>query len=1007
MRDLSVPFPQELSTRQRWIWFVLPALLLCVTSAVQGQDIFINPKFPIRGTNGSVLSPPHVEQTNECSTHVYVDSFVPHATIRVFLNGPTLIGGPIAPEFGFAAIQFTQALHVGDTITATQTVNGVTSAPSAGMIVTPMPSSLPAPNIHPPIYACGQVVPVHGLVPGVNVEVEDVTSGTPIGNGGTPNDWGSDWDPVVTAALVAGHQVRAVQSACTGIKSPPSAPETVAPEPSPLLAPVLETPIVGNDAITAHGLYTGALLQAFDHTTSIGSGLATGDANWMHVAPPISATASISAEQTLCHHSPQSPPQTPTNRIPPPQLLGPICPRQSAAFVRDSTIDATLVLLKNGVIVGYGGAAPGDVPIDIAPPATFAIGDTVQVAEYIANNIVFSNKVVVGCTDVTTYHNDSQRTGWNPEEKTLTPANVTPTTFGRIVTVALDDQVDTQPLVVTAQSIQNMGTHSVVYVATENNTIYAIDAWTGDILKQRHIADPVPMPLGCDNNGPNVGINGTGTIDRRRRALYVVVYKLVNGNPTHELHALNLANLAELPGSPVTVTKVLSLQNGNTWTLNSKYQRQRPALLESGGSIYAGFGSFCDFDATHSRGLVLGWKTSLIALGNGDLTNRLPTAPSNQDCTWSGNHPCFLSSVWMSGYGLAADRTGSIYFTTGNTASTTYNSTFNFGESVLKVSANLTLPPSDLFTPSNVNGLDTGDTDYGSGGAMVLPDQPGQFPHVLVAAGKDGRLFVLNRDSMGGLHNPDLPNHVDIGDCWCGPSYFNTLSGSRVVSSGGDTVQLWSLATANSRPALAPVASGDPLNSTGQDGGFFTSVSSNGTVANTAIVWAVGRPTGSDNHVTLYALNATPSGSALPLLWHAPAGFWPNTGGNANIVPTVANGRVYVASDQQLQIFGLVPRRFKRSTGEFKVPLKEMRAGTGPQFWGTVRSAGDSKLVLELRSGKALEVDISQAIKDGRAAMPQVGQPALVRGSMDNGVFRANFILRAKGRSTWGEDREN
>src|SRR5690348_7282124 len=164
MCDLS--FHQKLCSSQTLIWFMVLTLLLSFASAAQAQELFINPKFPIRGTNGTVLSPPHVEQANECSTHVYVDSFVPHATIKVFLNGPTLIGGPVAPEFGFAAIQLTQALHVGDTITATQTVNGVTSASSSVMVVAPLPSSLPSPNIHPPIYACGQVAPVHGLVTG-------------------------------------------------------------------------------------------------------------------------------------------------------------------------------------------------------------------------------------------------------------------------------------------------------------------------------------------------------------------------------------------------------------------------------------------------------------------------------------------------------------------------------------------------------------------------------------------------------------------------------------------------------------------------------------------------------------------------------------------------------------------------------------------------------------------------------------------------------------------------
>jgi len=322
--------------------------------------------------------------------------------------------------------------------------------------------------------------------------------------------------------------------------------------------------------------------------------------------------------------------------------------------------------------------------------------------------------------------------------------------------------------------------------------------------------------------------------------------------------------------------------------------------------------------------------------------------------------------------------------------------------------------PIQLFTPSDHDSLDTNDNDLGSGGLMVVPDQPGKFPHLALAAGKDGNLFVLNRDNMGGLHTPDIPQSVAIGGCWCGPSYFDTTSGPRIVSSGGSQAQLWSLTTVSSPPAptLSLVASGQALEASGHDPGFFTSVSSQGTDANTAIIWAVGRAAGSDNHMTLYAFNATPSGGSLPLLWSDVAGFWPSTNANNNIVPTVANGRVYVASNQQLQIFGLVsPRRRGRFTGEFvNAQLKAaapVPGPSGPQFWGTVKSIDGNRLVLELRSGSLLQVDVSAAIKAGRASLVPVGRSANVKGRMGaDGVFMANVLIRAKGRSLWGEDRE-
>ena len=204
-------------------------------------------------------------------------------------------------------------------------------------------------------------------------------------------------------------------------------------------------------------------------------------------------------------------------------------------------------------------------------------------------------------TSVVTYHNNPQRTGWNSTETTLTPAIVA-SSFGNLAIVPLDDQVDTQPLVVPNQTIQGAGVHTVVYVTTEGNTVYAIDSNTGAILKSRNLGVPVPKPLGCANNGPNVGINGTGTIDTATSTLYVLAY--INGpsGPIYQLHALDLATLADHSGSPITVTATQMLQGGSSYAFNPSVQRQRPGLLEANGRIYAGFGSFCDFSASQSRG---------------------------------------------------------------------------------------------------------------------------------------------------------------------------------------------------------------------------------------------------------------------------------------------------------------------------------------------------------------------------------------------------------------------
>jgi hypothetical protein len=961
-------------------------------STLSSAHVQINDRWPIRGPKGPNLSPPHVEPTNQCSQSVYINSFIPKATLRVFRSG-ALIGGPFVTQFGFADVPVTGALHVGDSITATQQVNGVTSAQSAPMIVGKMPTTLPTPAVDSKIYACGRVVPVHNLVPGVKVEVTDLTTTSALGSGATPNLWGSDWDPVGTPSLAKGHQISATQSACTGVHSAPAPAVNVLPEPAPVNPPALDTPIVGNDAVTAHDLYTGAILKAYQPGV-IGEGGATGDTNWMGVSPPIKPAPDVTADQTLCHHSPQSPPVTPTTHIPAPVLVGPICPGKGAAFVRESTIDATLVLLVNNVIVGYGGAAPGDVPLDLAPPNVFKQGNSVQVVEYIGSNVVFSNKVIVGCTNVVTYHNDNMRTGWNPSENTLTTANVRPATFGLVATVPMDDRIDTQPLVVTNQLIPGQGIHTVVYIETESNTIYAVDSWSGAILKSVSLGPPVPRPLGCMDSGPNVGINSTPTIDVKRRSMFVIAYTLVNGNPAYRLHELDLGTLQDKAGSPVSITASHNFSNGNSFSFHPESQRQRPALLEANGTIYAGFGSFCDWNADTSRGWLLGWSVGThAALPANELTDTQPTDPDS----------FFLSSIWMSGYGLAAGTAGDLFFVTGNSDDKTYDGVTNIQESVVRLKSNLT-SVLDLFTPSDVSGLDQGDTDYGSGGVMALPDQPGNMPHVAVAAGKEGNLFILNRDSMGGFHSPDIPKSVSAGACWCGPSFFNGSDGiGRVVTSGGTSAITWKF-----DPATSPVLQQDGIANgiPSVDGtGFFTAVSSNGTTSGSAIIWAVGRPSNGSTQIEAFAFDAAASGGNLTQIWKGNAGLWPanepDSGSLAYLVPTVANGRLYVPGFKRLSIFGLRSLRgFPKRMEALDFPPPEHMKRTSPEgnlYWGTIRTVEGDRITLELRTGKTVSVDLSEAIKRQTAIKPIAGRKVVINGSIDeNGVLKAQTLGRAR-----------
>jgi hypothetical protein len=513
--------------------------------------------------------------------------------------------------------------------------------------------------------------------------------------------------------------------------------------------------------------------------------------------------------------------------------------------------------------------------------------------------LLLISSLAVAQTAVTTYHSDNFRTGWNSTETVLTPANVATSSFGLLTKVTLDDQVDAQPLVVPGVNItagNNQGTHDVVYIATGNDTIYAIDANAGTILLTQSLGSPVHMPLGCNNNGPNVGVDSTPVIDVATNTLYVMAYTQDSTGPAYRIHALDLGSLTDKM-TPTVVAASHTLTNGTTFKFNAKYQRQRPGLLMANGNIYAGFGSFCDYSANLSRGWVLGWNASTLApLTANQLNDTQATSPNT----------FFLSSIWMSGYGLTADDSGNILFVTGNSDSNTYDGVSNIQESVVKLSSDLTTVLS-VFTPSNQASLDGGDVDFGSGGVLVLPDQTGSTPHLAVAAGKFGSMYFMNEDSLGGYSTTknNVLGTYQVGGCWCGESYFvDPKDGAaRVVSSGGEQVIVWKLQTSPA-PKLTGVTHSTALPSGTQDPGFFTTVSSNGN--SNPIIWALSRPVSKQqDQVALYAFNPEATGTTMTKLFTSAAGVWPNVTGNSNTVPVVANGKVYVATNKILAIFGL------------------------------------------------------------------------------------------------------
>jgi hypothetical protein len=598
---------------------------------------------------------------------------------------------------------------------------------------------------------------------------------------------------------------------------------------------------------------------------------------------------------------------------------------------------------------------------------------------------------------VTTHHYDTLRSGWNQNEWRLTAAKF-PAKFGVLHTVALDDQVDAQPLLVPNENIAG-ATHNVVYTVTENNSVYAIDADTGVILLQRNLGPPVQWPLSCGNNGVNVGINGTPVIDLDLGEMFVISY--VNGlSPSYQLHALNLTTLADqVP--PVTVAATQALTDGSTFAFDATYQRQRPALLESNGVIYAGFGSYCDYDANVSRGWVLGWRASNLApLAHAELNDTQATSQSD----------FFLSSVWMSGSGPASAG-GTIFFSTGNSdcneytdpetcpSQSTYNGVTNVQESVVNMNAGLSTRLG-VFTPSNVFAMDMADEDLGAAGVMLISGwRDGGTPLATIVS-KDGRLWLLNAES--------LPTFLDMqqlaSGCWCATSFFRGSDGiNRVLSSAGDALQSWQIQ--GSTPQLVPEATAY-VQSTIQDPGFFTVVSSNGRKAGSAIIWAVAKPTATTG-LTLYAFAAMPVNGTFTQLYTSPAGQWPNLGGNANVVPVVANGKVYVGSYQSLMIFGPNGSAAPASAAAPIAISTPLPLGLTRRVSGQLLSLSGTELTLLTRLGSTVRVDAAAAAANRRTTILTVGHAYTVFGnSSESTVVQAAAISRAKSSpATWPQDR--
>jgi hypothetical protein len=545
-----------------------------------------------------------------------------------------------------------------------------------------------------------------------------------------------------------------------------------------------------------------------------------------------------------------------------------------------------------------------------SPPATAGTHTVTATSVASPGTSASSSVAVTDLTGVLTQRYDNARDGQNLQEYALNSAVLsTSGAFGKLFACAISDgPVYAQALYVANLAISG-GTHNVVFVATQQNSVYAFDADASPCTTYWKVnLDPsgsTPTPNNGnqgdgDINGP-YGIFGTPVIDLPGGVLYAVASTLDNGTTfNYRLHALNLATGVEKSSSPVVINAKAS-----GVTFDSSVHMQRPALLLSGSTVYVAFGSYGDGNTYY--GWIMGYdKTALTQTG------AFNTAPNSTENTGA--------AIWMAGAGPAADSSGNVYVSTANgpfnvTGLPPLAPNTNFGDTLLKLTSNLAV--ADYFTPMDQSSLDSGDLDFGSAGVALLPDAAGStsHPHLAIASDKESNLYLVDRDNPGkysAIANTNVQT-VTVNNTGGGitTGFFSTASywnGNVYAGAVTDNVKVYPISNA----VLASSPAAQSNESYGYPG-VNVVISAPGASATTAIAWALdtnasGTATGgagSAGPAILRAYDATSLGKAI---WSSST-LSADRCGNAVkfVVPTVANGKVYVVGTNQLTVYGLLP----------------------------------------------------------------------------------------------------
>jgi hypothetical protein len=506
--------------------------------------------------------------------------------------------------------------------------------------------------------------------------------------------------------------------------------------------------------------------------------------------------------------------------------------------------------------------------------------------------------------DVTTYHFDNARDGLNAQETILTPANVNSTQFGKIGFDTVDGKVDAEPLYLAGVNAGG-SVRNVLYVATENDSVFAFDADSGAQIWKASIIGSGETPSddhSCAQISPEIGITATPVIDRTQgpngTIFTVGMTKDASGAYHQRLHALDITTGAELAGSPTEIAATYpgtgdGASNGNVVFAPGDYA-ERAALLLANGTIYTAWTSHCD--GRPYTGWVMGYSESTL-----QQTGVIDLTPNGHQ-----------GSIWMSGDGIAADNAGNLYFLDANG---TFDATLNgsglpiggdYGNAMIKLSASGgALAVADYFETYNTVSESQQDEDLGSGGEILLPSQTdasGASHQLMVGAGKDGNIYLADTSNMGKFtaSSPTDSNIYQVvmnaipGGSRSTPAFFNGVLYYGATYDPLKAFPMTNALLANAPSSQTAVAFPYP--------GTTPSISANGT--QNGIVWALESNT--SDAAILYAYDATNLATELYNSNQAANGRDSFGNGNKFVTPLIVNGKVYVGTPTGVAVFGLL-----------------------------------------------------------------------------------------------------